>query len=132
MKMRKDMVTFLFGIIASILLFVVGGMLDSVNYILGCYTFVGLVLMMYSILAFLVPSTKKSRDFVFSYGVTTACMFVISLMIHIVIVDSHVKSSCKYSNGNCMKYVFISVCGFTSTFCFLAASIMTFKVIHVW
>ncbi|GAB66343.1 hypothetical protein PCYB_091290 [Plasmodium cynomolgi strain B] len=131
MKMRKDMLTFLLGIIASILLFVVGGMLDNVNYILGCYVFVGFVLTAYTILAFLVPNTKKSRDFVFSYGVTTACMFVISLMIHIIIIDSHVKSACKHNNGNCVKYVFTSVCAFASTSCFLAASIMTFKVIHV-
>ncbi|CAA9988085.1 conserved Plasmodium protein, unknown function [Plasmodium knowlesi strain H] len=132
MKLGKDKVTFLLGIIASILLFVVGGLFNNVSYILGCYTFLGLVLTVYTILAFFIPSTQKSRDFVFSYGVTTACMFVISLMFHIIITDSKVKSSCRYNNSNCAHYVLISVCGFASTFCFLAASVMTFKVLRVW
>ncbi|ANQ08095.1 Uncharacterized protein PCOAH_00023800 [Plasmodium coatneyi] len=88
MKIEKDKVTFLLGLIASILLFVVGGLFNNVSYLLGCYIFLGLVMTVYTILAFFIPSTKKSRDFVFSYGVATACMFVISLMFHIIVTDS--------------------------------------------
>ncbi|CAG9476591.1 conserved Plasmodium protein, unknown function [Plasmodium vivax] len=132
MKMRKNLATFLLGIVASILLFVVGGMLDHLRYILWCYTVVGIVMIVYTILAFLVPNTKKSRDFVFSYGVTAACMSAISLMIHIIIVDFVVKPSCKYGSRTCLNNVYIAVCGFASTLCFLAASMMTFKAARVW
>ncbi|SBT71165.1 conserved Plasmodium protein, unknown function [Plasmodium malariae] len=132
MAIHRDVITFIFGIIASVLLFVIGGMFDNLSYILGCYTFVGFLLTIYTIFAFLIPNTKKSRDFVFSYAVSTACMFVLSLMVHIVITDRHTKISCEQKSNNCVKYVFASVFGFVSSTCFLVTSVLTFKIARVW
>ncbi|GAW80837.1 conserved Plasmodium membrane protein, unknown function [Plasmodium gonderi] len=132
MEIQRDIVTFLFGIVASLLLFVVGGMFNNTKYIFGCYIFLGFVLTTYTILAFLIPRTKKSKNFVFSYAVSTACMFLISLMSHIVITDAHTAPACAGNVNHCTKYIFASIFGFVSTLSFLVASILTFKLANVW
>ncbi|SBT76947.1 conserved Plasmodium protein, unknown function [Plasmodium ovale] len=132
MAMRKDITTFLFGLIASILLFVVGGMFDSGSYFMGCYIFLGSVLTTYTILTFLIPSTKGSRDFVFSYAVSSACMCVISLITHIVITDAYTRPICSTTSNGCIKYIFISLFGFISSTCFLVSSLLSFKLAHIW
>ncbi|CAD2103458.1 conserved Plasmodium protein, unknown function [Plasmodium vinckei] len=130
MKIDKRTLILIFGLVASILGFVVGILFNSINYIMGCYIFISTILLFYTILVY--TYNKNSRDFILSYAVTTGWMFLISLMTHIVITDIYTTPSCRDSRNSCAKYIFCSVFGFMSSFFFLATSYLSFKVARVW
>ncbi|CAD2091155.1 conserved Plasmodium protein, unknown function [Plasmodium vinckei brucechwatti] len=130
MEIDKRTLVLIFGLVASILGFVVGVLFNSINYIMGCYIFISVILLFYTILVY--TYNKNSRDFIFSYAVTTGWMFLISLMTHIVVTDIYTTPSCRNDRHSCAKYIFCSVFGFMSSLCFLATSYLSFKIAHVW
>ncbi|CRG99935.1 conserved Plasmodium protein, unknown function [Plasmodium relictum] len=132
MAIHTDIAACIFGIIASILLFVVSGLFYEFNGLTGCFVFLGVFFLLYTLFAFLIPNTKNSRDFVFSYGVSTGCMFVACLMTFIIMSHFHTRPHCNVGTKSCAKYIFGSLFGFLSSGFFLVASILSFKVVHIW
>ncbi|VEV56243.1 conserved Plasmodium protein, unknown function [Plasmodium vinckei vinckei] len=130
MEIDKRTLVLIFGLVGSILGFVVGVLFNSINYIMGCYLFISIILLLYTILVY--TYNKNSRDFIFSYAVTTGWMFLISLMVHIVVTDVYTTPTCRSNRNNCANYIFCSVFGFMSSFSFLVASYLSFKIARVW
>ncbi|SCM20641.1 conserved Plasmodium protein, unknown function [Plasmodium chabaudi chabaudi] len=129
MEVDKRALVLIFGLVGTILGFVVGVLFNSINYIMGCYIFISIALLFYTILVY--TYNKNSRDFMLSYAVTTGWMFLISLMTHIVVTDIYTSPNCKSHMNSCAKYIFCSVFGFMSSLCFLIASYLSFKIAHV-
>ncbi|SPJ10816.1 conserved Plasmodium membrane protein, unknown function [Plasmodium sp. DRC-Itaito] len=132
MELNKNKVTFILGIVSSILLFVTAVMFNDIDFILGSHIFLGFLFTIYTIFAFLIPNTKNSRDFLISYAVSTACIFVISLIFNIVVTKYNVGGNCRFDSNKCFSYILGIASGFGSSALFLLTSILSFKLANVW
>ncbi|CRG96117.1 conserved Plasmodium protein, unknown function [Plasmodium gallinaceum] len=132
MAISRDIATSIFGLIASSLLFAVAGTFNELTGVVGCFIFLGGAFTIYTIITFLIPSMKNSRDLVFSYGVSTACMFVACIMTFIILTYFYTKIHCHYGSKYCARLVFGSIFGFLSSGFFLVSSMLSLKIAHVW
>ncbi|SOV77919.1 conserved Plasmodium membrane protein, unknown function [Plasmodium sp. gorilla clade G3] len=132
MKLNKNKITFILGIVSSILLFVTAVMFNDIDFILGSHIFFGFLFTIYTIFAFLITNTKNSRDFLLSYAVSTTCVFVISLIFNIVVTKYNVVGNCRFETNKCFPYILGTTFGFCSSALFLCTSILSFKLANVW
>ncbi|KYN98702.1 putative membrane protein [Plasmodium gaboni] len=132
MKLNINKITFILGIVSSLLLFVTAVMFNDIDFILGSHIFVGFLFTIYTIFTFLIPNTKNSRDFLLSYAVSTACIFIISLMFYIVVTKYNIVGNCRVGTNKCFPYILGTSFGFGSSALFLFTSILSFKLAHVW
>ncbi|CXI46519.1 conserved Plasmodium protein, unknown function [Plasmodium berghei] len=126
----KRTLVLIFGLVGSILGFIIGILFNSANYTMGCYISITTAIVIYTIVVYIYH--KNSRDFIFSYGVSTIWMFVIYLLANIIATNMYTSYICRYHMNGCGLFVTYSIFGFISTFCFLAASYLSFKIAYAW
>ncbi|ETB57939.1 hypothetical protein YYC_04727 [Plasmodium yoelii 17X] len=124
----KRTLVLIFGLVGSILGFIIGILFDPASYMVGYYIFITIAVVAYTIIVYIYHN--NSRDYIFSYGISTIWMFVIYILVNIIATTTHTTSACRHNTNSCGLFITYSIFGFISAFLFLAASYFSFKITY--